>query len=47
MLVFCVGLLSSIASIVRNYLITGPDVDLTCEFFVPHQFEQAEVVRQI
>ena len=35
MLLFCMGLLSSIASIVRNYLIDGPDLDASCESLLP------------
>lgn len=36
MLGFCMGLLPSVASIVRNVLIIGPDLDAFYEFFVPH-----------
>ena len=47
MLVFCVGLLSSVASIVRNFLITGPDLDISCEFYSSCRIiGKANVVRE-
>lgn len=39
MLVFCVGLMSSIAGIMRNILSPRVTTDLTCKIFVPHQMK--------